>query len=52
MSTGCAARDLNPEPARTGASCSRRDMDWDQAIVYTLTQATQALSKLEPQTQP
>jgi predicted ATPase/class 3 adenylate cyclase len=28
------------------------DMDWDQAIAYTLTQTTQALSELEPQTQP
>ena len=28
------------------------DMDWDQAIAYTLTQTTQALSDLEPQTQP
>jgi hypothetical protein len=23
------------------------DMDWDQAVVYTLTQATQALSELQ-----
>jgi predicted ATPase/class 3 adenylate cyclase len=28
------------------------DMDWDQALAYTLTQATQALSEPEPQTQP
>ena len=28
------------------------DMDWDQALAYTLTQATQALSELESQTQP
>jgi predicted ATPase/class 3 adenylate cyclase len=28
------------------------DMDWDQAVAYTLTQTTQALSELEPQTQP
>jgi hypothetical protein len=28
------------------------DMDWDQAIAYTLTQTTQALSELESQTQP
>ena len=27
-------------------------MDWDQAIAYTLTQTTQALSELESQTQP
>jgi hypothetical protein len=28
------------------------DMDWDQAVAYTLTQATQALSELQPETQP
>jgi predicted ATPase/class 3 adenylate cyclase len=28
------------------------DMDWDQALAYTLTQATQALSELQSQTQP
>jgi hypothetical protein len=28
------------------------DMDWDQAVAYTLTQATQALSELQPATQP
>ena len=28
------------------------DMDWDQAIAYTLTQTTQALGELESQTQP
>ena len=27
------------------------DMDWDQTIAYALTQTTQALSELEPQTQ-
>ena len=27
-------------------------MDWDQAIAYTLTQTTQALNDLQPQTQP
>jgi hypothetical protein len=27
-------------------------MDWDQAVAYTLTQATQALSDLQPATQP
>jgi len=26
------------------------DMDWDQALAYTLTQATQALSELQSQT--
>jgi hypothetical protein len=28
------------------------DMDWDQAIAYTLTQTTQALGELQPQAQP
>jgi hypothetical protein len=28
------------------------DMDWDQAIAYTLTQATQALSEFEAKPQP
>jgi hypothetical protein len=28
------------------------DMDWDHAIAYTLTQATQALQELESETQP
>jgi hypothetical protein len=28
------------------------DMDWDQAVAYTLTQATQALSEPESKTQP
>ena len=28
------------------------DMDWDQALAYTLTQATQALNELESGTQP
>ena len=28
------------------------DMDWDQAVAYTLTQATQALSELPSETQP
>jgi hypothetical protein len=28
------------------------DMDWDQAVAYTLTQTTQALSELESATQP
>jgi hypothetical protein len=28
------------------------DIDWDQALAYTLTQATQALSELESGTQP
>ena len=28
------------------------DMDWDQALAYTLTQTTQALSELQSETQP
>ena len=28
------------------------ELDWDQAVAYTLTQATQALSELQPATQP
>jgi len=28
------------------------DMDWDQAVAYTLTQTTQALSELQSETQP
>jgi hypothetical protein len=28
------------------------DMDWDQAVAYTLAQTAQALDKLQSQTQP
>jgi hypothetical protein len=28
------------------------DMDWDQAVTYTLTQTTQALNELQSGTQP
>jgi tetratricopeptide (TPR) repeat protein len=28
------------------------DMNWDQALAYTLTQTTQALSELDPETEP
>jgi hypothetical protein len=28
------------------------DMDWDQALTYSLTQTTQALSELQSETQP
>ena len=28
------------------------DMDWDHALAYALTQAAQALSELQPGTQP
>jgi len=31
---------------------SGADMDWDQALAYTLTQTTQALGELQSQTQP
>jgi len=27
-------------------------MDWDQAVAYTITQATQALNDLRSETQP
>jgi len=27
-------------------------MEWDQAVAYALAQTTEALSELEPQTQP
>ena len=40
-------------PDRERAQDSRprgADMDWDQALSYTLTQITQALSELQPQT--
>jgi hypothetical protein len=28
------------------------EMDWDQAVAYTLTQITQALNELKSETQP
>jgi hypothetical protein len=28
------------------------EMDWDQAVAYTLTQTTQALNELQSETQP
>jgi predicted ATPase len=38
---------------RTGELCARgADMDWDQAVAYTLTQTTQALSELQSAAQP
>jgi hypothetical protein len=30
----------------------RADMDWDQAVAYTITQATQALGDLGSETRP
>ena len=38
---------------RTRELCARgADMDWDQAVDYTLTQTTQALSELQSAAQP
>ena len=42
-----AARERARELRARGAG-----MDWDQAVAYTLTQATQALSELRSETQP
>ena len=28
------------------------DMDWDQAVAFSLAQTTQALNELQPETQP
>jgi hypothetical protein len=42
---------LGKEPAREYRARGA-DMDWDQAVAYTLTQTTQALSELQPETQP
>jgi predicted ATPase/class 3 adenylate cyclase len=42
---------LGEEPARE-LGARGADMDWDQAIAYTLAQTAQALSELESQTQP
>ena len=42
---------LGEEPARE-LRARGADMGWDQAIAYTLTQATQALNELESETQP
>jgi hypothetical protein len=38
---------LGKEPARE-LRARGADMDWDQAVAYTLTQTTQALSELQP----
>jgi hypothetical protein len=45
------AADLGAERARE-LHARGADMDWDKAIAYTLTQTTQALSELQPKTQP
>jgi hypothetical protein len=42
---------LDEERAR-GLRARGADMDWDQALAYTLTQTTQALDELESGTQP
>jgi hypothetical protein len=42
---------LGEERAR-GLRARGADMDWDQAIAYTLTQTTQALNEPQPGTQP
>jgi predicted ATPase/class 3 adenylate cyclase len=42
---------LGDERARE-LRASGADMDWDQALAYTLTQATHALSELQAETQP
>jgi predicted ATPase/class 3 adenylate cyclase len=45
------AATLGEERAQ-GLRARGADMDWDQAIAYALTQTTQALSELQPPTQP
>jgi predicted ATPase/class 3 adenylate cyclase len=42
---------LGDEPTRE-LRARGADMDWDQALVYTLAQATQALSELQSETEP
>jgi hypothetical protein len=42
---------LGEQRAREGRARGA-DMDWDQAVAYTLTQITQALDELESETQP
>lgn len=42
---------LGEERAR-GLRARGAGMGWDQALAYTLTQATQALGDLQPETQP
>jgi predicted ATPase/class 3 adenylate cyclase len=49
--TSTVAAALGEERARE-LRARGADMDWDQAVAYTLTQATQALSELQPETQP
>jgi predicted ATPase/class 3 adenylate cyclase len=49
--TSTVATALGEERARA-LRARGADMDWDQAVAYTLTQATQALSELQPATQP
>jgi predicted ATPase/class 3 adenylate cyclase len=42
---------LGEEPARE-LRARGADMDWDQAVAYTLTQTSQALNELQSETQP
>ena len=42
---------LGEEPVRE-LRARGADMDWDQALAYTLTQTSQALSELQSETQP
>ena len=49
--TSTVATALGEEHARE-LRARGADMDWDQAVAYTLTRATQALSELQPATQP
>jgi predicted ATPase/class 3 adenylate cyclase len=49
--TSIVAAALGDERARE-LRARGADMDWDQAIAYTITQITQALNDLQPQTQP
>jgi hypothetical protein len=51
LSSPDAAAALGDERARE-LRARGADMDWDQALAYTLTQATQALSELQSQPQP
>jgi hypothetical protein len=49
--TSTVAASLGEERARE-LRARGADMDWDEALAYTLTQTTQALSEPESKTQP
>jgi len=49
--TATVAATLGEERARE-LRAHGANMDWDQAVAYTLTQTTQALSESEAKTQP